>query len=302
MFMRMHVLQDEANDGTNVSAGGAGNQQNNQQQNADSTKPWYGDFKDTGVKEWLTAYKGAYPDPESVAMKALNLEKFVGAEKAGRGVITPKPDAKPEEWQAFYKKVGGVPEKPDGYKLPDVMAKDAMAVKFREYAHKTAMPPMFFDAAMNFMASETKSVSDGRVAEFEKRGEQDLLDLKTEWPGIEYDKNVELGRRAAQQFIPHKDAAELEDVLVKIEGALGTKTTMKLWAAIGGGIGEHGFVEGDGGSGIGGTGMTPEAARIRISELQKDKEWAKSFSSGDADKKAEWDKLHVTAYGSKKPT
>lgn len=257
----------------------------------DPNKPWYEGFKDQPTKDWLTAYKGAYPDAEAVALKALNLEKFIGAEKSGRGVIAPKPDAKPEEWQAFYKKIGGVPEKPDGYTLPEALAKDPMAVKFRDFAHQAAMPPVFFDAAMKFIATEGGAAAQSQLDDFDKRAEADMVDLRNEWKGLKYDENVELGRRAAKAFIPHKDAADLETTMTRIEGAIGTKMTMKLWAAIGGAIGEHTFVNAEG-QGVNTGGLTPEAARLRVAELQRDPEWSKRFVAGGADEKMEWEKLH----------
>lgn len=109
---------------------------------------WYDGFKNPEVKEWIGGQANAYPDPEAVATKALNLERFISAEKSGRGVVMPKADAKPEEWAEFYKKVGGVPEKPDDYKMsanikPEVLTQmeaDPMVKAFREHAHKSGTP------------------------------------------------------------------------------------------------------------------------------------------------------------------
>jgi hypothetical protein len=265
---------------------------------------WYDSFQDNETKEWLKSYNAAYPNPESVAVKARNLEKFVGAEKSGRGVIMPKPDAPAEEWQSFYKKVGGVPEKPDGYALPKDLAPevltglsaDPMVTAFREHAHKTGMPPAFFEASMKFYAEHAQKQEETFMNEFLAKSEKDMDDLKAEWPGIEYDKNVELGRRAAAQFIPHQNKEQFQDVMNRIEGALGTKETMKLWASIGAALGEDGFEGGQGNGSM--TGMTPEAARVRISTLKSDAGFVAKLTSGDAASKAEWDQLHKTAYPS----
>jgi hypothetical protein len=257
---------------------------------------WYDGFKDQGVKEWLGAYGDAYPDAEAVANKALNLEKFVGADKAGRGVIVPKPDATPEEWQSFYKKVGGVPETADGYTLPDEVKNDPMMVKFRDAAHKMGMPPQFFSEIQKWYGSEMKEARDAQYAQWEQQADREMGQLKDEW-GQDYDKNVEFSRRAAASFIPHKNPEQLKETLTKIEGAIGSRATMKIFSNIGQSTGEHGFIGGEG-NGING-GMTPEGARVRISELKADPAWAKSFASGDADKKAEWDRLHKVAYPNK---
>jgi hypothetical protein len=255
----------------------------------DPNKPWYESFKDPQVKEWLTAYKGAYPNPEAVAQKALNLEKFVGAEKAGRGLIVPKPDAKPEEWLAFWRKAGA-PEKPDQYKLPAGMEKDEGLIKMRDHAHSLGVPASLFEGLTGYLVEQIRTKDDESAAEYEERAGREMAELQAEWKGVEFDRRSELGRRAATAFIPHKDKDELEDVLTRIEGAIGTKRTMKIWAAIGEAIGEHGFVGGDLPTIDGG--MTPAQARLEIAALKKDDAFGKKLMAKDAEAIAQWNKLH----------
>lgn len=258
----------------------------------DPNKPWYEGFKDPQVKEWLTAYKGAYPNPEAVAQKALNLEKFVGAEKAGRGLIMPKPDAKPEEWRAFWSKVGA-PEKPEGYKLPEGLDKDEGIIKLRDHAHKLGVPAALFEGLTGYLVEQIRATDDNDDQDFAARAEKEMQELRAEWRGTAFDENSELGRRAATAFIPHKDAAELETIITKMEGAIGTKATMKLFAKIGKAIGEHGFVGGD--LPVVDGGMTPAQARLEISNLKKDPEFGKKLQAKDAEATAKWDKLHKVA-------
>jgi hypothetical protein len=230
-----------------------------------------------------------------VTLKALNLEKFLTADKAGRGVVVPKQDDPPEKWVEYFKKAG-VPEKSDGYKLPGTMATDPIALKFRDAMHKAGMPPQLLNAALEFystdIVSQAKALQDNHNADLDRMAEKDLGELRQEWQGLEYDKNVELGRRAAKSFIPHKDAGELEGILTKMENALGTKFTMKLFANIGGNLGEHAFVQGDPNPGS----TSAEAAKLKIAELKKDVVWSASFAAGDVDKRAEWDRLHKIAH------
>lgn len=252
---------------------------------------WYDTFKNPDVKEWVKAYDKAYPDTEAMATKAWNLEKFVGADKAGRGVVIPKPDAKPEEWRAFYAKLG-VPEKPEGYTIPKEFEKDPMVAKFREHAHKSGYPPMIFDSALGFVASEIKTMNETAAKEFEQRSAKEFEDTMKSW-GRDSDAKQEAGRRAAAMFIPHENKEQLQEVLTRMEGALGTAFTLNFWAKIGESFTEHGFVGGDAGdSGA----MTPAGARLRINELKADKEWVKKYSSGDVEAKELWDKLHKIAY------
>jgi hypothetical protein len=238
------------------------------------------------------AYKSG---PEAVVDKAFNLEKFLGADKAGRGVIIPKADAKPEEWRAFYAKVGGVPEKPEGYKIPDALAKDPIIAKLRERAHALGVPPALFGGVLETFAAESAGLAERQATEFAATAQREVEALYAEWGATgEKDKNIELSRRAARTFIPHETPEQLAETLNKIEGAIGAAATLKLFASIGNGLGEHNFIQGDGNGGMGG--MTPEAARMRINDLRNDAEFAKKLLNADADAKAEWDRLHKIGF------
>ncbi len=300
-YMSRHFMEEAGEGGTPAGGAPTGGAPTG---GAPGAGAWYDSFQDQGTKDWLKSYGDAYPNPEAVATKALNLEKFIGAEKAGRGVVAPKPDAKPEEWQEFYRKVGGVPEKADGYKLPSTidanmaaaLSADPMVTQFREHALKSGMPPVFFESAMEWYINTVQGKEQSMLEDFSAKAEQDIIDLKNEWKGVEFDKNTELGRRASKQFIPHENQEEFEDKLSRIEGALGTKETLKLFASIGAAMGEHNFESGDGDGNMSG-GMSPEAARVRISRLKTDSSFAAKLASGDVAAKTEWDNLHKLGYG-----
>jgi hypothetical protein len=61
--------------------------------------------------------------------------------------------------------------------------------------------------------------------------------LQAEW-GNDYAANKEHARRAAMQFLPGDDAAKTA-FIGEIEKKFGFAATMKMWAAIGQGLGEH---------------------------------------------------------------
>lgn len=255
------------------------------------TALWYDGFKDAATKDWVKSYNDAYPDPESMAAKAMNLEKFLGADKAGRGIVIPKDLSKAEELTPIFRKLGAA-ETIDGYKVEETIAKDPVMVKLREHAHKIGMPVSHFNSTVQLLAGVVKEQQATQSATLEQKAETDLNELHTEWAGPEYDKQVELGRRAAKMFVPHKDADELEQILGRMEGALGTKFMMKLWSGIGAGLAEHSFVgDGDRPSG----GMTPEAARVRITELKADKDFGAKLIGGDVATIAEWNRLNQIA-------
>jgi len=256
---------------------------------------WYDALPDGPGKEWIKSYGDAYKTgPAAVVDKAFNLEKFVGAEKAGRGVIIPKADATPEEQAAFWRKVGA-PEKPDGYKLSETVLKDPVIVKIRDKAHTLGVPKQQFEALIGLYESEAAALIKGQETIRAQAAEQEMTALYAEWQqaGMK-DQNIELSRRAVASFIPGKTKEEKGAVLSKIEAAIGAGNTMRLFANIGAGLGEHAFLQGEnaGNSSV----VTPEAARIKIKELQSDKAWSDKFIKGDADAKAEWTRLHKIAY------
>jgi len=64
-----------------------------------------------------------------------------------------------------------------------------------------------------------------------QQGQADIAQLKQEW-GQQYEANTELGRRAARSFGVEPEAID------KIAQALGVAETIKLFACIGGHLGE----------------------------------------------------------------
>jgi len=259
---------------------------------SDPNVPWHAGFENKDVAGWVASFGDAYKTPESMAVKAYNLEKLLGADKAGRAIVPPKADAKPEEITAFYRKHLGAPEKIDGYPIPKERAEDKNFQAFREFAHSIGMPASQYNAMVAWTNEQAAKRDQTFESVQEAQANKEMGEVVVEW-GTDYDQKTELGRRAARSLIPHETPDELEEILGTMEGALGTKFTMNLWAAIGAGMGEHAFVQGSGGGG--GGGMTPEAARLRINELKGDKEWGKKFMNGDTEARAEWDKLHKVA-------
>lgn len=263
---------------------------------------WFEGFKNPELKSWMVSQNNGIPDAEGAALKAWNLERLLGADKAGRGIIIPKPEATEAEWADFYRRVG-VPDKPEGYTLPkdmdskaaEALTKDPMLAKFQAYAHSINMPPQFFGKIMSWFAKESATMLDTRDAEYERQAEADVVALKQEWPGDQYAQNVEHGRRAAKMFIPHNSPQEFEQILTKMEGGMGTALMFKVFANIGKAMAEDKFVETDTTVSLG---MSKEAAISRIAALKGDKDWQKRWMSGGASEKAEWDRLHKIAYGS----
>ena len=87
---------------------GEGAQANGQQQ------AWYGGYAED-IRGFVEN-KG-WKDPSDAITGYINLEKYLGADKAGRGLVLPKDDAATDEWGQVYDRLGR-PKSPDEYKLP----------------------------------------------------------------------------------------------------------------------------------------------------------------------------------------
>lgn len=198
----------------------------------------------------------------------------------------PGDDATPEQMAEFYKALGR-PEKAEDYGIaaPDGVdggfAKDAAA-----WMHEAGLNAKQANALAGKWNEYVAAQQAAAEQQFQVQAENDMATLQKEW-GQNYDRNIELARRAARGF--GVDQPSLD----KIERAIGTKGLMSMFANIGQGLGEHSF-EGNGNANP--FGMTPEAARVRIQDLKADKAWRDKFLAGDAEAKSEWDRLHRIGY------
>ncbi len=235
-----------------------------------------------------TVQTKGWASPLDAIQSYTNLEKFLGADKSGRGLVIPKDDATPDEWGQVYDKLGR-PTSPDQYKIamPDGSPPEfaqAAAGKF----HELGLNARQAEGLSAWWNQQAETMSGAQQTQTAQAAEIEMAQLQQEW-GKEFDSNIEAGRRAARQF-----GAD-EAILSKMEGALGTKGMLQFFAKIGKGMGEDSFVDGSSG---GKFGMSPEAARVRINQLKNDPTWSNKYLSGDADAKAELEKLMRSGYPS----
>lgn len=254
--------------------------------------PWYGAIRDESVRNWMEGK--SFADPSALAESAYNLEKLIGHEKAGRTAVVPNADAPPEEWKAFHAKLG-VPDKPDGYKLPVPEGQSGeFAKEAANWFHELGVPPRQAEA-LAAKWNDFSSKAQARQAEaLAAQGERDVQALQGEW-GAAYGKNLELARRAAAQFLPAHGDAERAVLLEKIEGAIGAGPLLRLFAGMGQGLGEHVLHRSGEASGQFGA-LTPGQARARIETLRSDRDWVAKYLEGDKAKIAEMQSLHGFAY------
>lgn len=229
-----------------------------------------------------------WKEPQDVISSYSNLEKLLGADKAGRGLVLPKEDADASEWGKVYDRLGR-PTSPDGYKLP---VPEGDTGEFAKVAagkfHELGLTAKQAEALAGWYNEQAGGMQQASTQQLLVQSEQEMAALESEW-GQQYDANIEASRRAVREF------GFNQDELDAMERGLGTANMMKKFAEIGKRLGEAQFVEG---KSNGNFGMSPEAARVRISALKQDPEWTAKYLGGNADAKSELERLMKVGYPS----
>lgn len=241
---------------------------------------WYDSIEDSDLKGYLQN-KG-WKDPSELAVGYRNLEKLVGSEK----VPLPKDAADVEGWSRVYDALGR-PKTADDYKLTTLEGADpqfskAAADKF----HELGLNPKQASTLAEWYNGAAKASAEALQQEQSQKTEQALQSLKSEW-GQTWSENINLGQRAAKEF--GLDEAKL----TAIENAMGTGDMLKFMARIGRGLTEHTF---EGGKSTSGFGMTPEAAKQRLTQLRGDPDWSKQYLAGNAEARNEMARLMSVAF------
>ena len=229
-----------------------------------------------------------WKSPADAIGSYMNLEKLMGADKAGRGVVLPKDDAPAEEWAQFYQRLGR-PESVDGYKLPlpdgDTGAFAKTAAQWFHEAGLTTKQAETLAAKWNEFSSSTMEQQE---AQFSQQSALDMQDLQKTW-GDKFEANAELARRARRE-------AGLSDAEGQaIERALGLKKAAEVFAFLGKQFAESPMKGGEGAT-AGRFGGTPEDAKARIAALKSDKEWTAKYLNGDVEARSEFERLHKIAF------
>lgn len=251
--------------------------------------PWYGKDAAPEIVGFLET-KGWKDNPLGPVDAYQKLESFMGADKAGRGIVLPKDLSDEAALGPIFDKLGR-PAKPEEYQLPVPEGDDgALAKHFAPILHKAGLTRAQATAvakAWNDYQASQKTDLDGKAEAAFKKAE---TALKLEW-GDAYDKNLETARRGA------KASGFTEEEIDGLETIVGYDGIMRKFHALGEKLGEDKFVLGEAGGG--GAITTVEGARARLQELQKDRDWMDRWAKGDAAAKKEKDRLDAIIAGAK---
>lgn len=246
---------------------------------------WFDSFPDD-VKGVVTN-KG-WKSPADAVGSYMNLEKLLGADKAGRAIVPPKDDAPAEEWSAFWGKMGR-PETPDGYQLPVPEGDPGEFAKTAStWFHEAGIPAKQATALVEKWNEYQQATAQQMEAEWQQKSALDVQELQKAW-GPQFDAQAEISRRAI------REAGLTQEQAVAIERAIGIKAAAEAFSKLG-----RAFVEAPmkGGEGRAMSfGGTPDDAKARIAALRQDPGWSAKYINGDADARSEFDRLHQIAFG-----
>lgn len=250
------------------------------------TGAWFESIKDDGMRGYVEAkgYKGI----EDIIAQQQNYEKLISAEKANSTLIMPGADATPEQMAEFYNKLG----RPATAKEYEIAAPEGSDPAFSENVAN-----WMHELGLNKTQAQALSAKYGEyaastMAQMQQQKEVEVQNqtaaLKQEW-AQNFDRNVELARRASRM------AGIDEATAMKMQDAIGTKAMMKIFHTFGEGFSEH-KIEGVGNS-ASPFGMSLEGSKARRQEIMNDPGLRNKYLSGDAQLRAEVDRLNKAIAG-----
>jgi hypothetical protein len=253
--------------------------------------PWYAALPDEQLRRWAQA-KG-WKDPLAAVESNYNLERMIGAERAGRMVAVPGENASPEELRNFRARIG-VPDSAEGYALavPEGAPAD-FARTAAGWMHEAGIPARSAGVLAQRWNEHLANAQAQDRARMRAQSENELAQLRSEWGGS-FEANADRARRAALHFLPARDAEARTALMGKLEQSLGTATFLRFMAKAGLGLAEHRLIS-SGDAGLSGH-YSPGDARARIAQLRADRAWTASYIAGDAGKAAEMNRLHRMAF------
>ena len=230
----------------------------------DGNASWIDGVQDPATKAWAEAKGLQNGNFENVLGSYHNLEKMVGADRAGRTITVLGDDPTPEEKNAYYNKLGR-PENAADYsvKLPEGVTDDTRLTMMRSKAHELGISDAQFVGLAEADAAYVEAATQGMIDTSAVNAADAEAQLRTDW-GAAYDLKV-----AGIDVAAHK-LGITNDQLVSLRETMGPVAAMKFVDGLNTKMGDHDFEEG--GAMIAGH-KTPEQARTEMSELSMNKEF-----------------------------
>jgi hypothetical protein len=241
---------------------------------------WLGE----GVPDDVRGYvenKG-WQKPADLLESYRGLEKLVGSDK----IALPKGDSDEAGWNAVFDKLGR-PKTAAEYKLPmpDQGGDPALAKEFSGLAHKAGLSQRQAAELTTWWNEKSAGLTKAQQDTRDAKGAAELGALQTE-QGANWDGYVADAKAGLQAY-------GRPEVVAKLETLLGDAEAVRFLNWVGKSIGDDSNLPGH--QNRPGA-MSAAGAKQRIEDLKKDEAWTKAYLAGDADKKAEMQRLLKTAY------
>lgn len=246
---------------------------------------WYSGFDET-TRGYIES-KG-FKDPGAVVTSYQNLEKLMGHDRAGRTVVLPKDETDADAYNAIYDKLGR-PADPADYKLavPEGDQGDFAKMAAGKF-HELGLTTKQGQALAEWYNGQVGEMGGAHTAQIEQRRDSDFAQLEKDW-GNEFNVRAEVAKRAMSSLgLSPEQGAAMED-------AIGVAAAAKMFEQMGRMMSEHG-AKGFENMGGGKFNSSPEEARHQINALSQDKAWQQRYFAGDAQARADMERLQKIAY------
>ena len=225
---------------------------------------WMTDVQDPSTKAWAEAKGLQNGSFENVLGSYHNLEKLMGADKAGRTVTMLGDDATLEQKSEFYEKLGRPKEASEySVQLPEGVTDDKRLNMMREKAHEIGITDAQFSALaetdMQYITETSQAQEDFSVMS----AADATAELRREW-GAAYDLKV------AGIDVAAANLGFSMDDLSGLRAAMGPVAAMKFVDNLNSKMGDDNF---DRGESVMPNHKTPEQAKAELQDLTMNKEF-----------------------------
>lgn len=224
---------------------------------------WMGNIQDPELRTLAETKGWDKGGPESVLSSYHNLEKMFGADKAGRAVVMPGPEADEATVSEFYGKLGR-PDTAEGYELSVPEGDDgAMAEWASNVFHEAGLTAKQAQIVSDKWNEHVGSMQTAAVDQNAQSAASAEAELRREW-GTAYDQKVNGINEAAAALNLSQENLE------GLRSSMGPSAAMKFVDGLAGKLGESPMDTG--GANMGGA-LTPASAQIELGKLSMDKEF-----------------------------
>lgn len=223
-----------------------------------------------------------------------------GQKLVGGSIRLPRDDAKPEEWDRFYEKLGR-PKTPEEYKIekPAVIPEgiewnEDKAKEFQSTAHALGLNKNQVAKLVNWytdrIGRDMQSYRQKEAEKIEFGKSEAEKEMQKEW-GPDYQRRVTVAKRGLRAM-GDKNLIELLDTT----GIGNHPSFLRLFYSLGQKYAEHGMIDGS----VEGT-ITPDEAKKRIQDIINDSEHLyhpkNAGKPGHKEARQEMEMYHKIAYG-----